>query len=156
MPLLLPWLITKLRLVPAGAWRAFGLAVAIVVAVGGFYFWAHGRGFDQGEAKAHAAHAKIEAARVKAQAAAEDERDRRQAQAEEDQAKRNAEFATRDEAAAKKAAALSTRIALLVAKQKVMPECDVPAEDKAVLNESIQTANARIGLANKQLLGAGK
>lgn len=134
----------KSKLIPSWAWRW----LAIVVAVGAFYLWAHGRGVDQGKAQAGAAYAKIEAARAKAQADADAERDKRQAQAEEDQAKRNADFAAKSQAAAQQAAALNTKIAMLVAKQKAAPECDAPAEDRAALNEQISFANAQVGNAN--------
>ncbi|QYG03995.1 hypothetical protein [Massilia sp. NP310] len=156
MPVFLPWLLAKLSSISPAAWRALALAVAVVAAVGGFYHWAHGRGFDQGEAKANAAHAKVEAARVKAQAEADAARSKKQAEAEADQAKANAAFMARNQAAAKESANLRAKLAAQLAKRAPMPECDAPAEDKALLNEAIKAANARIGLANKQLSGAGE
>lgn len=156
MPVFLPWLIAKIRLVPPAAWRALALAVAVVAVVGGFYHWAHSRGFDQGEAKANAAHAKVEAARVKAQEEADADRNKRQAEAEADQAKANAAFMAQNQAAAKESANLRAKLASQLAKRAPMPECDAPAEERALLNEAIKAANARIGLANKQLSGGVK
>jgi hypothetical protein len=136
MHLFLMWLAPKLQMIPGRAWKWLAVAIAVVLAVWGFYSWSHGRGYDEAKAEWATATARAEADRVE-----------RQAKVDADQAKRNAAYAEKSDAAAKTANALNSKIAGLVAKQKRMSECDVPAEDKAALNEQIEAANDNVDVA---------